>query len=737
MEKAKASYFAPIFKLLIVVALACLGVGVVSFAYGEEDSLGLDYASAEAEDRAYSWRYSGWLEEEGDDSAALEQPGASLFGAFEGLTGEAEDYWATWSKANGKDSYVIRANPTDPDRRILVSGTLGVGIDVSVHNSEPGGGVQGPIDWTAVKNDGISFVIIRCGYGSDYSSQDDRWFAQNYKGAKAAGLKIGVYLYSYAKQATGTGNSAESEAKHVLRVLKENGITPADLALPVYYDLEEYSQQALDKKVLGNMATTFCNTIQNAGYAVGIYANQDWFKNVLTDPVFDQAQMEKNGWSRWVARYSHGSTTSGVAGTDIWQFTSIGLVNGTPRKYCDVNFLYMNTAATPNGMVRWVNSNGAWYLKNYRGQGLTGWQRIGSAWYYMKPQTGAMATGWLNDGGRWFWLDPDGSMVKGWKYIGDCWYYFADNGAMKANEWVLDGGRWFWMGPGGAMTKGWAHIGDQWYYFLSNGEMDKNGWRTIDSKRYYLTVGGARATGWLLLAGQWYWLGNDGVMTTAWRHIGESWYYFAADGAMVKGAWLVDGGRAFWLDAGGAMATGWRSIEGFWYYFANDGVMAKSGWLKHDGGWYYLDPAGRATVGWKYLGASWYYFDDHGRATTSWKKIDKVWYYFDADGRATTGWQNLGGTWFYMNASGQVQTSWQFIDGSWFFFGPEGHMQTGWQYLGGSWFHFGFSGRMDTSRWIDGLYWVDSAGHMVKNAWVDAGRYYVGSDGKWVKTAKK
>ena len=64
------------------------------------------------------------------------------------------------------------------------------GIDVSVY--------QGNIDWAKVKSSGIGFTILRVGYGR-YDNQKDKTFEQNYKNAKAVGMSVGVYHYSYAK----------------------------------------------------------------------------------------------------------------------------------------------------------------------------------------------------------------------------------------------------------------------------------------------------------------------------------------------------------------------------------------------------------------------------------------------------------------------------------------------------------------------------------------------------------
>lgn len=98
------------------------------------------------------------------------------------------------------------------------------GIDVSQH--------QGKIDFSAVKKSGIDFVIIRAGYGK-YSKQKDPYFEQNYKNAKAAGLSVGAYWYSYAASA----EDAKNEAKTCLEAIKNK-----KFEYPIYFDLEESSQ---------------------------------------------------------------------------------------------------------------------------------------------------------------------------------------------------------------------------------------------------------------------------------------------------------------------------------------------------------------------------------------------------------------------------------------------------------------------------------------------------------------
>jgi GH25 family lysozyme M1 (1,4-beta-N-acetylmuramidase) len=193
-------------------------------------------------------------------------------------------------------------------------------IDVSKH--------QGTIDWTKVKNAGVELAIIRCGYGSDITSQDDQMFEANYSGAKKAGLKVGVYLYSYAKSVT----DAKSEAEHAIRLLK--GKT---LDYPVYYDLENMQTVGTcSALVIGDMATVFCDAVKAAGYKVGIYANKYWFTKILTDSRF-------NNWDKWVAQYYSECTYQGKY--IAWQYTSTGKVDGISGNV-DMNEFYVDYATT-------------------------------------------------------------------------------------------------------------------------------------------------------------------------------------------------------------------------------------------------------------------------------------------------------------------------------------------------------------------------------------------------------
>ena len=188
------------------------------------------------------------------------------------------------------------------------------GIDVSEFQTN--------VNWNKVKQDGIKFAIIRCGYGMDYTSQDDAEFARNIKECERLNIPFGIYLMSYAN----TVEKARSEAQHILRLTK--GHNPE---LGLWYDVEDNNTSgSVSKETLTNIINTFCNTIKNAGYKVGIYASLNWLDNKIEKQI-------KENYSIWVAQYNNECQYDGKY--VLWQYTSSGKVNGISGRV-DVNYLY-------------------------------------------------------------------------------------------------------------------------------------------------------------------------------------------------------------------------------------------------------------------------------------------------------------------------------------------------------------------------------------------------------------
>ena len=180
--------------------------------------------------------------------------------------------------------------------------------------------ISGPINVSidTLRQSGAEFVICKTGFGSDFPGQQDSGIAKNLALLEAAGMPYGVYHYSYARDKQG----GIDEAKHCLRLL--GAYKPA---YGVWFDMEDASTLGGD---LPGAAKGFCDTIQAAGHTVGVYANAGWWKNRLTDPIFDR-------WPKWVAQYA---SECQIADPDIWQYTDKLVIGGQifDGNYCYTTF---------------------------------------------------------------------------------------------------------------------------------------------------------------------------------------------------------------------------------------------------------------------------------------------------------------------------------------------------------------------------------------------------------------
>ena len=201
----------------------------------------------------------------------------------------------------------------------LNTGSGHLGIDVSKWN--------GSIDWNAVKNSGVSYVIIRCGYRGSTTGAliEDPTFRTNIKGALNAGLKVGVYFFT---QATNEVEAVE-EASMVLGLIKGYNIS-----YPVFLDVESSNGRAdgIDTATRTAVCKAFCQTIQNSGYKAGIYANKTWLNEKIDTPSL-------TGYKIWLAQYAAAPTYSRTK-YDMWQYSSKGSVSGISGNV-DMNISYM------------------------------------------------------------------------------------------------------------------------------------------------------------------------------------------------------------------------------------------------------------------------------------------------------------------------------------------------------------------------------------------------------------
>ena len=199
---------------------------------------------------------------------------------------------------------------------------------------------------------------------------------------------------------------------------------------------------------------------------------------------------------------------------------------------------------------------------------------------------------------------------------------------------------------------------------------------------------------------------NDAQAAQGWVKSGNAWYLYNQNGTLVRNTWAGN----YWLGADGRMATNtW--VDGGRYYVGSNGAWVKGA----------QNQAATNTIkqGWTRVGNSWYFYN-HG------KVVANAWignYWLGADGKmAINAWVDGGR--YYVGT-----------DGSW----VKGAQNTttvknGWVKEGSAWYYYK-NGSVVRNAWA-GNYWLGADGRMAINAWVDGGRYYVGTDGSWVKGAQ-
>ncbi len=201
---------------------------------------------------------------------------------------------------------------------VLATGNTQVGIDVS--------GWNGNINWPVVSGSGISFAIVRAGYrGSSVGALvEDSKAAYNIQNAKAAGLKVGIYIFSQAI------NEAEAvyEASMAVDYARKYGIS-----MPIFIDVESSGGRGDAISVSQRTANiiAFCKTVQASGYSAGIYANTNWFSEKI-----DVSQL--TSYHIWLAQYAAAPTYT-RSRYDIWQYSNKGKVNGISGSV-DMNISY-------------------------------------------------------------------------------------------------------------------------------------------------------------------------------------------------------------------------------------------------------------------------------------------------------------------------------------------------------------------------------------------------------------
>lgn len=192
------------------------------------------------------------------------------------------------------------------------------GIDVSSW--------QGDINWDKVKNTGIDFVMIRCGFRnlSNDEIHEDNKFAYNIKEANRVGIPVGIYFYSTAI------NEKEvlEEATFVLNLIKDY-----EVIYPVVYDFELFNQKrtkGVNIKRINDNAVKFLDYLRAHGYRGMLYSNLNALNNYWNLDLFE-------GYKLWYAQYIDKVTYDGKY--DMWQYTDKGRIDGI-KGYVDLNESY-------------------------------------------------------------------------------------------------------------------------------------------------------------------------------------------------------------------------------------------------------------------------------------------------------------------------------------------------------------------------------------------------------------
>ena len=247
-----------------------------------------------------------------------------------------DGYVSIISKSNGRYLDVID-NKTDNGSEIGICEETGAnnqkymlisydkkkiykGLDVSAHQT---------VDWNVAKHS-INFAIIRLGFGSDYSDQDDLKFLENIRGCEENNIPYGIYIYSYALNV----QDAASEADHAMRLARETG---SNFRLGIWFDMEDadgyksrhgfFDGNQAAKEV--DICNTFLSITSSNNYISGLYASLSWLNGDLNNPVLDR-------FEKWVAQWNGPVTYEGAINSSTsyskpyryWQFCSDGHING-------------------------------------------------------------------------------------------------------------------------------------------------------------------------------------------------------------------------------------------------------------------------------------------------------------------------------------------------------------------------------------------------------------------------
>ena len=277
----------------------------------------------------------------------------------------------------------------------------------------------------------------------------------------------------------------------------------------------------------------------------------------------------------------------------------------------------------------------------------------------------------------------DALAAQGWVKTGNTWYFYNQNGTLARNAWAGN----YWLGADGRMvTNAWVDGGR--YYVGSNGLWVKGAQKPAAAKPE------VKKQGWVQNGSAWNYYYQGNIVRNAW--IGS--YWLGADGRMATSSW-VDGGR-YYVGANGVWDKTVKKQE------TPKPEVKKNGWVKEGNTWYYFENG--TLVRNKWISSTYWVGADGKMATSAW--VDGGRYYVGANGAWVKGAKKP-------EAAKPVEK------------------KQGWVKEGNAWYFY-YQGQITRNEWV-GSYWLGSDGKMATSSWVDNGRYYVGANGLWDKSAKK
>lgn len=358
-----------------------------------------------------------------------------------------------------------------------------MGIDVSRW--------QGAIDWNQVAAAGIPYAFIRV--GTTKGGVDMR-FHENVTNAQAAGIRTGVYIYSYA-------TSVEEAINEALLVLQ--WIENYNINFPVVIDVEDDVYRALDANTVTAMCNAFCDVIASAGYHPMVYTGTNFYRKYITPAL---------RYDKWIAHYAK---ACGIADYDIWQASDTGRIPGINGNV-DIDYMatdYRNIIF-PYGFVQ--KEDGIYFYNNYR-----------------------LQFGWIEVAGLKFHMNSVGRMDMGWFMDETGIYYLGSSGYALIGQHILEDGAYM-FNEQGVLVTGWQSVnGLRYYYNPLDGKM-VTGWFDDNTGRHYLTpIGGYMVTGLYPVNNQLFYFNEEGQMQTGFHTIhGLRFYFDPVSGAMVTG-WVT------------------------------------------------------------------------------------------------------------------------------------------------------------------------------------------------------